>query len=122
MNSYLGYSQWFFFAGSVLIAVMQITASVILVREKALGTYLMLGGAIGAVIGAIGTYTYFFLSISSLGNGWETTMQIQMTFSGVALLGSLTFFSGLLLHALRRQAIAQRLMQLEAIMAVQNAN
>lgn len=122
MNSYLGYSQWFFFAGSVLIAVMQITSSVILVREKALGTYLMLGGAIGAVIGAIGTYTYFFLSISSLGNGWETTMQIQMTFSGVALLGSLTFFSGLLLHALRRQAIAQRLMQLEAIMTVQNAN
>lgn len=120
MNTYMNL-QIFFFAGGLLAAGMQITASAILLRERSTGAYLMLGGAIASVLGFVGSHAFIYLIVSNLDHQGANMMRLQMMLSGLALLGNLTFFAGLLLHALRRQAIAERVTELETLIAARDA-
>ena len=98
---------------SILVVSVQIISAVLLLREKHIGPWLMLAGAVINLVAALGhPFVSFF---SSLAGGIDL-MSTYMALSGLAYFGALLFGIGLLLHALRLKGRADRIAELEAIL------
>ena len=103
---------------SLVFAAIQITSSVILLRERNLGPWLMLTGAVISLAGQVASHVFVFsfntggrfVASSSLAN-------LMTVASGVAAFGSLLFLGGLFFFALTRRGLAARIAELEAILA-----
>ena len=112
--SYSLYSLvWPLFA--LLLGGLQITAAALLLRERGSGPWLMLiGGVISTIVNcALPIIVIFFNS----GGPYPIVSTIMRSLSSFSTLGSLLFGIGLLLHALRRRALGNRIAELEAILA-----
>ena len=98
---------------SLLLGGLQITAAVLLLRERGCGPWLMLiGGGISVVLPVALQILSRVLS--------PNNMPIYMVISAFGTLGSLLFGIGLLLHALQRRALGNRIADLEAILAARH--
>lgn len=110
---------------SVLISLLCLIASVILLRERAAGPWLMLAGSILALIGTAvpqGLYVMESFAANSSGAIYEVSPEIKslMYFTVWDWLGTSAWFLfsiGLLLVALRRRALARRIAELELLLA-----
>ncbi len=105
---------WLLF--TLLIGATQITAAILLLRERHMGPWMMLIGGIIALIGSVGNQLLWLFRLTSTGS----SVAIVNATSAFSALGHLAFAIGLLLHALRRRALAIRIVQLEAILHSQN--
>jgi hypothetical protein len=108
--------QFAWLAFALLFGGLQITASILLLRERGIGPWLMLIGAVISVGGHVASQVFvvFFLNSGRLGIG--SRGQILSVISGFSALGSLLFVGGLLLFALTRRSLAQRIAELESIL------
>ena len=95
----------------LLFGGLEITAAVFLLRERGGGPWLMLIGSGIAVVGRVAIP--FMLPVINPSDHFLTYTAV----SSFATLGSLTFGIGLLLHALQRRALGNRIAELEAILA-----
>lgn len=106
---------WLWLLISILLAGLQITAAVLLLRERGAGPWLMLCGGVISVLGP---------SVSAIGSlmGGQSSEPMVITTSSLRIFGSLLFGIGLLLHALHRRAQGNRIAELEAILAARHAS
>ncbi|MES2921518.1 MAG: hypothetical protein V4819_08230 [Verrucomicrobiota bacterium] len=95
---------------ALLIGGLQITAAVLLLREHGSGPWLMLIGGGMTVTGHVA------IAVARFGSSFNAYPAIR-ALGSFATLGSLLFGIGLLLHALRRRALGNRIAELEAILA-----
>ena len=98
---------------SLLFGALQVTAAILLLRERGMGPWMMLCGSVIGLIGSVGSSGFSILSrlysIMEVGN-------IMILLSFVSAFGHLLFTIGLLLYALQRRALANRITELEAIL------
>lgn len=98
---------------SMLVISVQIIAAVLLLREKHIGPWLMLAGAVVSLMGALAhPFIAFFSSLA----GRIDLMSTYMALAGLGYFGALLFGIGLLLHALNQKGRADRIAELEAIL------
>jgi hypothetical protein len=107
---------WLLF--SLLYGAMQITASILLLRERNVGPWLMLAGSVITIVGHFTSQMFVFFMNSGGRIGTVSSLTTMMSIaSGVGALGSLLFVIGLLLHAFSRRGMANRIAELETILA-----
>ena len=102
---------WLFSA--FVIGAMHISSAVILLKERHFSAWLMLAGSCIALLGQIGTRVFQKFLV---GPG-DFTIEQLLAISAFASLGTLLFAIGLLLHALHQRSKANRIQELEAILA-----
>jgi hypothetical protein len=103
---------WFLL--SILVAGMHIFSSVILLKERHIGAWLMLVGSVVTILGEVGSIVVQFVAMRNLGSfgNWQWLTAI----AGISGLGALLFAIGLLLHALHQRNKTNRIAELEAIL------
>lgn len=108
----MSYSLYTFFwpLFSLLLGGLQITAAVLLLRERGSGPWLMLIGSVISTVGNVAIQIFPTL----ISDGPYATLRALYSF---ITFGSLSFAIGLLLHTLRRRALGNRIAELEAILA-----
>lgn len=101
---------------SIIVTALNVISAVVLLRERHLGAWLMLAGSATYLLGQFGSFVVqiAFMTGNRLAVG---NMQFMMAFPAVSALGSLLFAVGVLLHALHQRAKANRITELEAIIA-----
>ena len=99
---------------SLLLGGLQITAAVLLLRERGSGPWLMLVGGMISMVGHA-ALPIVVTDLNFKGPYWTVTV-----LSSLGTLGSLLFGIGLLLHALQRRALGNRIAELEAILAARH--
>ncbi|RYD48100.1 MAG: hypothetical protein EOP85_04240 [Verrucomicrobiaceae bacterium] len=104
---------------ALLLGAMQITASIILLKEKGPGPLMMLVGSVVSVLGSIALPLLSFL-MNYLNADFNEPA--YMAIWSLSILGSLIFSIGLLLFALRRRAMTVRIAELEAIITSKGDN
>lgn len=115
--SLLGLLPWL--VVSVVLAALNITAAVILLKDRHLGAWLMLAGCAVSLLGQIGHFVMQFTVMTGKFDSGQFHLFAVM--SSVTYLGALVFSAGLLLHALYQQSKGKRVAELEAIIAsIQN--
>jgi len=100
---------------SSLIGALNITSAVILLKERHLGAWLMLGGGMVSLLGQI--WLFVIQITMMIGSPDPRRFQLITVISSVCYLGGLLFSVGLLLHALYQKSKANRVSELEAIIA-----
>lgn len=100
---------------AILIGALEIGIAVLLLREQGPGPKIMLGGAVMGLLGHLsGIAVMFLMNQTGLTEFNEAALTATLSLTG---LGSMAFAIGLLLHALHRRALANRIAELEAILA-----
>lgn len=101
------------YLASFLAVVMYIASSVLLLRERAPGPWLMLAGSVLSVVGMLASLVLqiYVTRVSGFNNN------AFLAVASLSSLGALLFAIGLLLHALRQKAKANRVAELEGIIA-----
>lgn len=112
-TSVLSFIPWFLLY--FVTAALQITAAVFLLKERHMGALLMLVGGIVMLLGQLGNFALSFALM--MGRFGSPNTLVFTAVSAVAGLGCLLFAIGLLLHALRQRSKANRIAELEAIIA-----
>lgn len=102
---------------AVFISALSITASVLFLRERSAGPWLML---IGSIIFAVCLLPKaIYVSISFFGVATNEMLEGLMYFTiwnWLATSGSMVFCIGLLLTALRRRGLSKRIAELEMLL------
>lgn len=105
---------WLFLA--LIVAVLQITAAVILLKDRHMGAWLILTGAVTLFLPVLGSNILMF--VLNKGNvSLDLISAMARSIGTLSFLGSLLIALGLLLHALRQRAKANRIAELEMIIA-----
>ncbi len=102
----------------VLSTALEVIAAVFLIKERARGTWIMLGGGVVSMAGQV-SYWVAPLYLRYLGS--SPPLQFFYLSSAVIALGALIFGIGLFLYALHRRGQGSRVAELEAILeSIQN--
>jgi len=102
---------------AVFISALSITASVLFLRERSTGPWLMLVGSIIFAVCLLPKVIY--VSISFFGVATNEMLEGVMYFTiwnWLAISGSMLFTLGLLLTALRRRGLSKRITELEMLL------
>ena len=102
---------WMLF--TLLVSACNIYAATLLIRERSLGPALMLGGAVLAAVGSLGTHG--ILLTSNWAGQPVSTVWMRVS-SALGAFGWFCLSLGLLLFAIRRVSQAARIAELEAIL------
>jgi hypothetical protein len=105
---------WIWPLTALLFGGLQITAATLLLRERGSGPWLMLIGG-----GMTLTIHVAVPLVSRFQNSFNSYPAI-FVLTAFATLGSLLFGIGLLLHALQRRGLGNRIAELEAILAARH--
>ena len=106
------------YLASFLAVVMYIASSVLLLRERASGPWLMLAGSALSVVGMLASLALQIyvtrVSVTWVRDFYDNAI---LAVASLSSLGALLFAIGLLLHALRQKTKANRVAELEGIIA-----
>lgn len=96
-----------------VVGALNITSAVILLRDRHVGPWLMLAGSGIALVGQVASTLcqIFLIRPGNFKIEWFTAI------GAFSALGTLLFAIGLLLHALHQRGKANRIAELEAILA-----
>jgi heme/copper-type cytochrome/quinol oxidase subunit 1 len=108
---------------SIFVQLVVIAAAVLFLRERAAGAWVMLAGAIVALIG-FSIPQIVYVAISFLGadrvSAPVESLMYYSVWTWFSTAGSLVFAVGLFLVALRRRGLAQRIAELETLLDARN--
>lgn len=105
---------WIAFA--LVIGAIEITASILLVRERNPGPWIMLAGAILSLVAHVATQVVVFTMNQGGNVGGGSFSSIMSALTAASVLGTLLFVTGLLFFAFSRRALAARVAELESIL------
>lgn len=109
--SLLSMLPWFVISG--MVAALNITSAVILLKDRHIGAWLMLGGSGVSLLGLVGHFSMQIVML--LGTADSGRIKLFTVMSSVSYLGAVLFSVGLLLHALYQKSKTNRVTELEAI-------
>jgi uncharacterized BrkB/YihY/UPF0761 family membrane protein len=107
---------------TLLVVSVQIISSVLLLREKHIGPWLMLAGSVITLIGSLVMRVGFAFFLDRIGMHLSTYQWVFTAISAFSYFGSFLFGLGLLLYALRQKGRADRIAELEAILHSRHQN
>lgn len=111
--SLLSILPWFVISG--MVAALNITSAVVLLKDRHIGAWLMLVGSGVSLLGLLG---HFSMQIAMLlRTGDPERFKLFTVMSAFSYLGAVLFSVGLLLHAFYQKSKANRIAELEAIIA-----
>lgn len=108
---------------SILVHVLVIISTVLFIRERATGAWVMLAGAATALIGFT-VPQIIYVAISYLGAGRVSppieSLMYYSVWTWLSTGGALLFAIGFVLVALRRRGLANRITELEMLLNSRN--
>ena len=111
---YHSISSYLFPLIGLLLVGIQITAAAFLLGEGGRGPWMML---VGAGVSLLGQLARWILTIVNPEIAGGSSYSIYLILSSFSIFGLMLFSIGLLLHALRRRGLGNRIAELEAILA-----